>query len=90
MNQTYEGSSWLYTFFAPHDMNNLISTLGGAETFVNRLKFFHETPNLLYIGDEQAFIMVFLFHYAGRPGLSSYFSHFYIPSQFSDTETGVS
>ncbi|KAJ6104855.1 glycoside hydrolase family 92 protein [Penicillium sp. IBT 16267x] len=88
-HETYEGSSWLYTFFAPHDMNNLISTLGGAETFVNRLEFFHETPNLLYIGDEQAFIMVFLFHYAGRPGLSSYFSHFYIPSQFSDTDTGL-
>ena len=71
-------------------MKNLITTLGGPETFVNRLKFLHETPNLHYIGDEQGFIMVFLFHYAGRPALSSYFSHFYIPSQFNDTYGGVS
>jgi putative alpha-1,2-mannosidase len=90
LNQTYEASIWLYTFFAPHDMSNLITTLGGPETFVNRLKFLHETPNLLYIGDEQAFSMPFLFHYAGRPGLSAYFSHFYIPSQFNDTIVGVS
>ncbi|KAK6603842.1 glycosyl hydrolase family 92 [Botrytis cinerea] len=44
---------------------------------------------LLYIGDEQAFLPVFQFHYAGRPGLSAYFSHFYIPSQFNTTVAGI-
>lgn len=71
-------------------MSSLITTLGGAETFIDRLRFLVETPNLFYIGDEQAFVMPFLFHYAGRPGLSSYFAHYYIPSQFNDTLIGVS
>lgn len=70
-------------------MSDLITTLGGPDTFVKRLQFLHETPNLLYFGDEQAFLLVFLFHYAGRPGLSSYFSHYYIPSQFNATIDGI-
>jgi putative alpha-1,2-mannosidase len=71
-------------------MANLITTIGGPETFVNRLKFLHETPNLFSIGDEQAFYSPFLYHYAGRPGLSSYFVHSFIPSQFNNTVGGVS
>ncbi|QYT04720.1 GH92 alpha-1,2-mannosidase [Trichoderma simmonsii] len=88
-HETYEGSSWLYTFFAPHDMADLVTTLGGPDTFVKRLQFLHNTPNLLYFGDEQAFLLVFLFHYAGRPGLSSYYAHHYIPSQFNSGVTGI-
>ncbi|KAL7961216.1 glycoside hydrolase family 92 protein [Trichoderma compactum] len=88
-HETYEGSSWLYTFFAPHDMADLITTLGGPDTFVKRLQFLHNTPNLLYFSDEQAFLLVFLFHYTGRPGLSSYFAHHYIPSQFNSGINGI-
>jgi putative alpha-1,2-mannosidase len=68
-HETYEGSSWMYTFFAPGDMASLITTLGGPQTFVKRLDYLHES-GLLYIGDEQAFLNVFLYHYAARPGLS--------------------
>lgn len=70
-------------------MAKLIITLGGPEAFVDRLQYFHDTPGLNYIGDEQAFLMLYLFHYAGRPGLSSYYRHFYIPSQFNDTVNGI-
>lgn len=87
-HETYEGSSWLYTFYVPHDMATLVVTLGGPETFAKRLSYFH-TSGLLYIGDEQAFLPVFEFHYAGRPGLSAYFSHFYIPSQFNTSTSGI-
>jgi putative alpha-1,2-mannosidase len=86
--ETYEGSSWMYTFYVPQDMAALIATLGGKDSFVKRLSYLH-TSGLLYIGDEQAFLPVFQFHYAGRPGLSSYFSHFYIPSQFNTTTAGL-
>lgn len=71
-HETYEGSSWLYTFYVPQDMATLIATLGGPTEFVDRLSYLH-TSGLLYIGDEQAFLPVFQFHYGGRPGLSSYF-----------------
>ncbi|KAM3087820.1 hypothetical protein ACMFMG_001890 [Clarireedia jacksonii] len=87
-HETYEGSSWMYTFFVPQDMATLVATLGGPTEFANRLSYLH-TSGLLYIGDEQAFLPVFQFHYAGRPGLSAYFSHFYIPSQFNDTLAGI-
>ncbi|RDL31079.1 putative alpha-1,2-mannosidase subfamily [Venustampulla echinocandica] len=86
--ETYEGSAWMYTFYVPQDMATLIKTLGGPESFVDRLSYLH-TSGLLYIGDEQAFLPVFQFHYAGRPGLSSYFSHFYIPSQFNESLNGI-
>lgn len=87
-HETYEGSAWQYTFFVPQDMASLIGALGGPESFASRLSYLH-TSGLLYIGDEQAFLPVFQFHYAGRPGLSAYFSHFYIPSQFNTSAAGL-
>ncbi|KAE9372875.1 glycoside hydrolase family 92 protein [Stipitochalara longipes BDJ] len=87
-HETYEGSVWLYTFYAPHSMASLITLLGGPAAFVARLKYLH-TSGLLYVGNEQAFLTIYQFHYAGRPGLSSYFSRYYIPSRFNDTIGGV-
>lgn len=87
-HETYEGSSWMYTFYVPQDMATLVTTLGGPEEFTNRLSYLH-TSGLLYIGDEQAFLPVFQFHYAGRPALSAEFSHFYIPSQFNTSLNGI-
>lgn len=87
-HETYEGSCWLYTFYAPGDMATLVQTLGGPSEFVRRLDYFHES-GLLYIGDEQGFLKVFLYHYAGRPAKSAERAHFYIPSQFNDTLNGI-
>lgn len=83
-HETYEGSAWMYTFFVPQDMATLVTTLGGPAKFVERLSYLH-TSGLLYIGDEQAFLPVFQFHYGARPGLSAFLSDFYIPSQFNKT-----
>ena len=88
-HETYEGSAWLYTFFAPADMAALINILGGPDEFVRRLDYLHEFPNLLYIGDEQAFLTVYQYHHAGRPGKSAQRIHTYIPSQFNDTLVGI-
>ncbi|KAF2137511.1 glycoside hydrolase family 92 protein [Aplosporella prunicola CBS 121167] len=88
-HETYEGSAWLYTFYAPHDMASLIQTLGGAKPFARRLLALHRTPGLLYMGDEQAFLTVYLGHYAGRPDLASSLAHRYIPHQFNATRAGI-
>jgi putative alpha-1,2-mannosidase len=69
-------------------MSSLITTLGGPTSFVSRLTYLH-TSGLLYIGDEQAFLPVFQFHYAGRPALSALTSHSYIPSQFNTSVSGL-
>ncbi|KAI1081265.1 glycoside hydrolase family 92 protein [Whalleya microplaca] len=87
-HETYEGSSWLYTLFAPHDMASLINTLGGPDSFVSRLDYLHES-GLLYVGDEQAFLNIYQYHYAGRPGKSAERIHYYIPSQFNTTTAGI-
>ncbi|KAK0617052.1 alpha-1,2-mannosidase-like protein [Immersiella caudata] len=85
---TYEGSPWLYSFFVPQDMNALIKLMGGPSRFVERLNFFH-TSGISYMGNEQGFLPVYQFHYAGRPALSSYWTHQYIPSLFNATVNGI-
>lgn len=87
-HETYEGSCWLYTFYVPQDMAALIKALGGPNEYIRRLQYFH-TSGLLYLGDEQAFLTVYQFHYAGRPGLSALQAHAYIPSQFNTTHVGI-
>jgi predicted alpha-1,2-mannosidase len=85
---TYEGSPWLYTFYVPQDMASLVTTLGGKELFIDRLTYFHES-GIIYMGNEQSFLPTFQFHYGGRPGLSSYWVHEYIPSQFNSSVNGI-
>ena len=87
-HETYEGSAWLYTFFVPQDQAALITLLGGADEFTRRLDYLHES-GLLYIGDEQGFLPVYQYHYAGRPGKSAERSRFYLPSQFNETLVGI-
>ncbi|KAL4998482.1 glycosyl hydrolase family 92-domain-containing protein [Aspergillus recurvatus] len=87
-HETYEGSCWLYTFFVPQDMASLVKTLGGREAFTARLSYLHDS-GILYLGDEQAFLTVYQFHYAGRPGLSARQAHSYIPSQFNTSVAGI-
>ncbi|ROV89359.1 hypothetical protein VPNG_10130 [Cytospora leucostoma] len=85
---TYEGSPWLYSFYVPQDMASLIGAMGGKKLFTQRLNYFHES-GIIYMGNEQSFLPVFQFHYAGRPGLSSYWAHQYIPSLFNTTFGGI-
>lgn len=87
-SETFESSVWEYQFFVPQDFALLIETLGGDAAFVNRLDYFHDSP-LVDIGNEPVFLSVFAYHYAGRPGLSSNRSHFYIPSRFNASTTGL-
>lgn len=86
--ETYEGPVWLYTFFVPQDMATLITTLGGHDTFVRRLDWLHES-GVLYLGNEQSFLKLFLYHYAGRPAKSAERTHQYIPSLFNSSVNGI-
>jgi putative alpha-1,2-mannosidase len=69
-------------------MSTLISTLGGPSTFLLRLDWLHES-GILYVGDEQAFLTLYLYHYAGRPAKSAERAHQYIPGLFNDTVSGI-
>lgn len=62
--------------------------MGGPETFVKRLDFLHEN-DIVWMGNEPAFLTVFQYHYAGRPTLSAKRAHFYIPIFFSPDNNGL-
>ncbi|KAE8144342.1 glycosyl hydrolase family 92-domain-containing protein [Aspergillus avenaceus] len=86
--ETFESSIWEYQFFVPHDMNALISRLGGPAEFVRRLDYLHDT-GITYIGNEPSFLTVFQYHYAGRPGKSTARAHSYIPQYFNPNPAGL-
>ena len=69
-------------------MAALVTLLGGPSTFVKRLDYLHD-QEITYIGNEPSFLTVFQYHYAGRPAKSTERAHFYIPSFFSPTPTGL-
>ncbi|KAH8432659.1 GH92 family glycosyl hydrolase [Aspergillus melleus] len=87
-SETFESSVWEYQFYVPHDMASLIDLLGGPDTFVSRLDFFH-TSGLADMGNEPVFLTVYQYHYAGRPALSARRAHSYIPSRFNATNSGL-
>ncbi|GAO18295.1 hypothetical protein UVI_02023290 [Ustilaginoidea virens] len=87
-SETFEASVWQYIFFVPHATASLISLVGGDEAFVSRLDFFHKS-GLADISNEPVFLTVYLYHYAGRPGLSTKRAHTYIPSSFNSTHGGL-
>lgn len=41
------------------------------------------------MGNEQSFLPTYQFHYGGRPALSAYWLHRYIPSHFNSSINGV-
>lgn len=87
-SETFEASIWQYQFLVPQDLSTLISLMGGNAAFVARLDFFH-TSGLADISNEPVFLTVFLYHYAGRPGLSTSRIHTYIPAAFTATDAGL-
>jgi putative alpha-1,2-mannosidase len=70
-------------------MAHLADRTGGRQTLASRLEYLHSS-GLLYIGDKQAFLNVFQFHYPMRPDLSVKTIHKYIPSQFHTGTDGLS
>lgn len=62
--------------------------MGGDKEFISRLDYFH-TSGLADISNEPVFSTVYLYHYAGRPALSTKRLHTYIPSKFRNTNDGL-
>ncbi|KAF7718172.1 Alpha-1,2-mannosidase [Penicillium ucsense] len=87
-SETFESSIWEYLFYVPHDMAALIKLLGGPDSFVKRLDYFH-TSGLADIGNEPVFLTVYQYHYAGRPALSTARAHNYIPRSFNASTNGI-
>ena len=65
----YEGNSWTYSFFVPHQMDKLINLMGGKSTFTNRLENY--VGKKIEITNEPCFLVPYLFTYVARPDLTS-------------------
>jgi predicted alpha-1,2-mannosidase len=65
----YEGSSWTYSYFVPHQMSKLIALMGGKENFIQRLH--HYIARRLEMYNEPCFLAPYLFNYVSRPDLTS-------------------
>ena len=72
----------------PQDQAKLIATVGGKQEFIKRLDYLHES-GLLDISNEPSELVVYQYHYAGRPGLSAERIHSYIPSLFNSSINGL-
>jgi len=65
----YEGNSWTYSFFVPHQMSKLIDLMGGTSTFTSRLESYVDKK--IEITNEPCFLAPYLFTYVARPDLTS-------------------
>ena len=64
-NFFYEGHSWTYSLYVPHDVKALMEKCGGKEAFITRLDTFFDKGHY-DIGNEPGFLTHCLYIYAGR------------------------
>jgi len=84
----YEASSWEYSLYVPHDVKTLISKSGGEEAFRKRLDIFFN--NKYYnVSNEPSFLTPNLYHWIGRPDLSSTRIHNIIDSSYNTSAAGL-
>ena len=84
----YEALSAEYSLSIPHDVPGLIEACGGAETFRKRLDMFFDRKRY-NVGNEPSFLTPCLYHWIGRPDLTSDRVRQIISENYSDTPDGL-
>jgi predicted alpha-1,2-mannosidase len=77
-----EGNAWLYTFFVPHNVPELVKMVG-KETFNSRLEEGF-AKDLVDMGNQPNLQAPFLFNYSGKPWLTQKYSR-YVLNHFYDS-----
>ncbi len=62
----YEGTSYEYSFFVPHDVETLIEYMGGEELFAERLAYGIDN-GWVRIGNQPGFLCAYLFNHTSMP-----------------------
>jgi predicted alpha-1,2-mannosidase len=65
-NDFCEATSWIYTWFVPHDVEGLIALMGGPAVFAAKLDEFFSGDHF-EISNEPSFHIPYLYNYAGQP-----------------------
>ena len=84
----YEALSAEYSLSIPHDVPGLIEACGGEETFRQRLDMFFERKHY-NVGNEPSFLTPCLYHWIGRPDLTSDRVRQIITENYSDAPDGL-
>ena len=84
----YEALSAEYSLSIPHDVPGLIEACGGAETFRKRLDMFFDRKRY-NVGNEPSFLTPCLYHWIGRPDLTSDRVRQIITEHYSDAPDGL-
>lgn len=77
-----EGNAWLYTYFVPHNVPDLVRLLG-KDTFNNRLEEGF-AKDLVDMGNQPNLQAPFLFNYSGKPWLTQKYTR-YVLNNFYDS-----
>ena len=81
----YEGNSWVYTLFAPHQVSRLIALCGGKKEMIDRLAYGFD-HNLIELDNEPGFLSPFIFSHCDRPDLAAKYVDFIRENRFSRTD----
>ena len=84
----YEALSAEYSLSIPHDVPGLIEACGGAETFRKRLDLFFDRKRY-NVGNEPSFLTPCLYHWIGRPDLTSDRVREIVTSNYTDQPDGL-
>lgn len=66
----YEGNSWVYTLFTPHQFDRLIDFCGGQNEMIKRLTYGFDNK-LIDLSNEPGFLAPFIFSHCNRPDLTA-------------------
>lgn len=84
----YEATSEEYSLNIPHDVPGLIEACGGEDAFRQRLDLFFE-KNYYNVANEPSFLTPCLYHWIGRPDLSTRRVHDIIRDNYDDSPRGL-
>ena len=84
----YEATSEEYSLSIPHDVEGLIEACGGKDAFRQRLDLFFE-KGYYNVQNEPSFLTPCLYHWIGRPDLSTLRVHQIVRDNYSDTPDGL-
>lgn len=84
----YEATSEEYSLSVPHDVPGLIRACGGKRKFRERLDLFFE-KGYYNVQNEPSFLTPCLYHWIGRPDLSTQRIHQIVRDHYSDAPDGL-
>lgn len=83
-----EGDKWVYSFFVPQHVEDLVNLMGGDTAFAGRLDTALSNQTIVF-DNETVFHVPYLFNVAGRPDRTQYWVRKLMKERFSATPGGL-